>query len=72
MSGGMQGALESYQYIVHKGRNTTMTSIMHRRMRVMNPEVANKAEDVEKKLQMWKNDIHLLLELSHDKNRISR
>ena len=42
MSGGVKGALESYRYIVHKGRNTTMTSIMHRRMRVMNPEVAKK------------------------------
>ena len=61
-SGGMKGAMESFRYIVHKGRNTTMTSIMHRRMRVMNPEVAKNAEDVEKKLQMWKNDIRLLLE----------
>ena len=39
-----------------------MTPIMHRRMRVMNPVVAKNAEDVEKKLQMWKNDIRLLLE----------
>ena len=61
-SGGMKGAMESYQHIVHKGRNTTMTSVMHRRIRVMNPEVAKNAEDVEKKLQMWKNDIRLLLE----------
>ena len=29
-SGGMKGTMESYRYIVHKGRNTTMTSIMHR------------------------------------------
>ena len=50
MSGGMKGALESYRHIVHKGRNTTMISIMHRRMRVMNPEVAKNAEHVEKKL----------------------
>ena len=61
-SGGMKGAMESFRYIVHKGRNTTMTSIMHRRMKVMNPEVAKNAEDVEKKIQMWKNDIRLLLE----------
>ena len=45
-SGGMKGSMESF-------RNTTMTSIMHRRMRVMNPEVAKNAEDVEKKLHMW-------------------
>ena len=61
-SGGMKGAMESFRYIVHQGRNTTMTSIMQRRMRVMNPEVAKNAEDVEKKLQMWKNDIRLSLE----------
>ena len=61
-SGGMKGAIESFRYIVHEGRNTTMTSIMHRRMRVMNPEVAENAEDAEKKLQMWRNDIRLLLE----------
>ena len=47
MPGGMKGALESYRCIVHKGRNTTMTSNMHRRMRVLNPEVAKNAEDVE-------------------------
>ena len=29
---------------------------------VVNSEVAKNAEDVEKKLQMWKNDIRLLLE----------
>ena len=51
-SGGMKGAMESYRYIVQKGRNTTITSIMHHRMRVMNPEVAKNAEDVEEKLQM--------------------
>ena len=34
---------------------------MHRRMRVMNPEVAKNAENVENKLQMWKNGIRLLL-----------
>ena len=60
-SGGMKGAMESFRYIVHKGRNTTMTSIMHRKMKVMNPEVAKNAEDVEK-IQLWKNDIRLLLE----------
>ena len=32
-SGGMKGAMESFPYIVHKGRNTTMTSILFRRMR---------------------------------------
>ena len=37
------GVVLSYWYIAHKGRNTTMTSIMHRRMRVMNPEVARNA-----------------------------
>ena len=61
-SGGVQGAMESFRYIVHEGRDTTMTSIMHRRMKVMNPEMAKNAEDVEKKIQMWKNDIRLLLE----------
>ena len=50
VSGGMKGALESHWYIVHKGRNTTMNSIMHRKMRVMNLEVAKKnAEDVDNK-----------------------
>ena len=44
----MKGAMESFRYIVHKGRNTSMSSIMHRRMKVMNPEVAKNAEDVEK------------------------
>ena len=67
-SGGMKGALESYQFFVHKGRNTSMTSNMHRRMRVMNPEVAKNAEDVEKNLQMWKNDIRLLLELRQEQD----
>ena len=62
MSGGMKGALESYWCTVHKGRNTTMTSIVHRKVRVMNSEVAKDAENVEEKLQMWKNDIRLLLE----------
>ena len=61
-SGGMKGAMESFRYIIHKGRNTTITSIMHRRMRVMNTEVAKNADDVEKQVQMWKNDIQLLLE----------
>ena len=63
-SGGMKGAMEPYRNIVHKGRNTTMTSIVHFRMRVMNPDVAKIAENVEERLQMWKNDIRLLLESS--------
>ena len=67
----MKGAMESFRYIVHKGRNTSMTSIMHRRMKVMNPEVAKNAEDVEKrKYRCGRMTSDYCW--SHDKNRISR
>ena len=56
-SGGLKGSTESYR--VHKGRNMTMTPIMHRRMNVMNFEVAKNVQDIDKKLQMRKKDIRL-------------
>ena len=56
-SGGLKGAMESYR--VHQGRNMTMTSIMYRRMNVMNFEAAMHVQDIDRNLQMWKNDIRL-------------
>ena len=66
-SGGMKGAMESYRYIVHKGRNM-MTSIMHRRMKVTNFEVAKYVQDIDNMLEHGfdlKHDQQCRLSTSH-------
>ena len=40
----------------------TMTSIMHRKMKAMNLELAKNADDDDDMLQALKNDIRMLLE----------
>ena len=49
---GMRGSCEAYRFIVNKGKNRTITSMMQKRMRVMNPERAKTLEEVEGKVQM--------------------
>ena len=65
---GMAGAWESYRYIVNRGKNITMTAVMQKRMRVMNPDAAKTPEDVETKLQTWKTDMRILLEASQEQD----
>ena len=46
-----------------------MTSIMQKRMGVMNPEQAKNIEDVEGKVQMWKTDVRILLECGQEQDQ---
>ena len=65
---GMKGAWESYRYIVNRGKNITMTAVMQKRMKVMNPEPAKRPEDVESKLQSWKTNLRILLETGQEQD----
>ena len=65
----MKGSWEAYRFIVNKGKNRTITSIMQKRMRVMNPEQAKTQEEVEAKVQMWKTDVRILLECGQDQDQ---
>ena len=65
---GMKGSWEAYRFIVNKGKNRTMTSIMQKRMRVMNPEQAKSNEEVEAKVQIWKTDVRILLECGQEQD----
>ena len=67
-SSGMKGAWEAYRYIVNKGKNITMTAIMSKRMKVMNPDPAKSPGDVEAKLQAWKTDMRILLESGQEQD----
>ena len=66
---GMRGSWEAYRFIVNKGKNRTMTSIMQKRIRVMNPEQAKTVEEVEGKVQVWKTDMRILLECGQEQDR---
>ena len=47
-------AFESYRYIYHKGKNATKMNIVIMKAEVLRPARANKVEDVEEKLNEWK------------------
>ena len=65
ISNGIEGAMETYRYIHDKGKNDTTTNILRVKMRVMHPDNAAKIEDVETKLNKWKEDIRYLRETGH-------
>ena len=62
VAGGMDGSFESYRQLTVKGRNSTVTSLMDQRMKIMQPEKASKVEDVEMRITQWKADIRILRE----------
>ena len=62
VAGGMDGSFESYRLLIVKGRNSTVTSLMDQRMKIMQPEKASKVEDVEMRITQWKADIRILRE----------
>ena len=68
--GGMKGSWEAYRFIVNKGMDRTVTSIMQKRMRVMNPEQAKNSNEVEAKVQRWKTDIRILLDCGQDQDKV--
>ena len=59
---GASGAFEIYRQLVFRGRNSTVTSQMDQRMKVMQPEKARIVEEVEMKVTQWKSDIRILRE----------
>ena len=56
----MNEAIEGYRFIINKGKNATVRTLMEKRMKVMNPEGAKDAKDIEKRLMMWKGDCRYL------------
>ena len=53
-NGGVRDALEMYRHIVHKGKNATIITKMEKRMKVMSPEPAKDATEIEDKIMLWK------------------
>ena len=47
-------AFQSYRYIYHRGKNATKMNIVIMKAEVLRPARANKVEDVEEKLNEWK------------------
>ena len=63
VSGGQDHIMETYRYIVHKGKNATVRVVLEKRTKVMNPEPAKDMADIEGKVTAWKNDIRYLEEI---------
>ena len=65
VSGGIEEALEGYRFIVHKGKNATLRTLMDKRTKVMNPTAAKDVKEIEKKLMAWKSDCRYLKEMNN-------
>jgi hypothetical protein len=70
--GGVDGVMESYRHLTHKGKNATLRALMDRRIKFMNPIPAKNISEIEDKMTMWKTDIRYIVELgmSHDQKMI--
>ena len=62
VSSGIEQALDTYRYLYLKGKNDTTMNVMRIKTRVMHPDVANTVEEVESKMNKWKEDIRYLKE----------
>jgi hypothetical protein len=62
VSNGANMALESYRYIHPKGTSGTVMNKMKMETKAMHPEPANKIDDIEAKINKWKEDLRYLAE----------
>ena len=62
VAAGMDAAMETYRLMVLKGKNSTVTSLMDQRMRIMQPDKAKTMDEVDMKVTQWKADIRILRE----------
>ena len=66
---GMENSMDSYRHITQRGTNNTIQTQMMRRMKVMNPEAAKNVSDVEAKVNNWKSDIRILMEIDNEQDK---
>ena len=62
MSNGPSNAMDSYKYIYEKGTNATVMNILAVKTKAMHPEQAVDMNDVENKINKWKEDLRYLRE----------
>ena len=60
IGGGTEEIFETYRYVVWKGRNATVQTMMDKRTSVMNPVAATTLAEVEACMATWKSDIKYL------------
>ena len=60
VSNGLPMALDTYRYLYQKGKNETTVNMMKFINKTMYPEAATDINDVEKKINKWKEDIRCL------------
>ena len=65
VSNGVHESIETYRYLYEKGKNDTVTNVLRVQMKVMHPDAASSIEEVETKLNKWKEDIRYLRETGH-------
>ena len=70
VSGGQGNIMETYRYVVHKGKNATIRVVMEKRVKVMNPEPAKDMTEIEAKMTAWKSDIRYLKEMRDEQDLI--
>ena len=50
VAGGMANSMEAYRQLIFKGKNATVTSLMDRRVRIMQPDKAKTIEEGEMRI----------------------
>ena len=70
-SNGADLSFETWRSICAKGKNATVSHKLNVRNRVMHPEIANKNDDIEKKMDLWKADMRYLREVCPEESILS-
>ena len=62
VAGGTEDSFEAYRWVFYKGKNSTVVSLMERRMQVMSPSPAKGLDEIDAKVMQWKMDQRFLRE----------
>jgi len=63
-SKGAEQSIEMFKYLHTKGKNDTTMNILRMMNKAMHPEAANNINEVEIKINKWKEDLRYLAESS--------